>query len=123
MNMEQAYDEPHSDMPIVENDDIPHTPRTNDESMFSSPRYFATVRRATEMPRSLSMSEIFWSESAFGPSWAPMISRIISLTAFFDRSSVLPSVVETALLNRFLIGKMPQSVSIHFAWEMREIVV
>src|SRR5438270_12841372 len=42
-----------------------HRLRWVEESSFCDSRYFTTVRRATSIPRSLSMSAICWSERGF----------------------------------------------------------
>src|SRR3569833_692928 len=89
--------------------------------IFSASRYLATVRRATTMPCSASISAILLSEIGLFGSSAPINCLIKARIAVEDASP--PASVATWLPKKYFNSNTPCGVSIYFCVVTREIVL
>src|SRR6185369_467819 len=89
-------------------------------AIFSASRYFATVRRATWMPCSSSISAIWLSDSGLAASSAETSCLISARTAVLD--ALPPASVLSDEPKKYLSSKVPKGVAMYLAVVTREIV-
>src|SRR5262249_3984978 len=88
------------------------------DGMWSSSRYFATVRRAMRIPSRARSSESRASESGWAGSSASMSARILFFTARDETSS--PPEDAIAEWKKNFMGTSPRGVAIHLLDTTRE---